>query len=36
MEHARFPLGGLRKKEVRQLARTLSLATEARKDSQGA
>ena len=35
MAHARFPLGGLQKSQVRDLAHSYSLATEARKDSQG-
>jgi len=35
MLHARFPLGSLQKSQVRELAHKYSLATEARKDSQG-
>lgn len=35
ISHARFPLGGLHKSEVRELAHRYSLATETRKDSQG-
>ena len=35
MTHARFPLGGLQKSQVRDLAHKYALATKSRKDSQG-